>query len=63
MSKEDVQKLIILFSQFRDAVRQVSPKLYRSIEQRDDLYDAIIDALEDLEDELEEYEGEEEEEE
>lgn len=48
----------------RDMVREVAPaQLYRSIQHRDDLYLAIIEALEDLEDELEELEDKLEEEE
>jgi type III secretion protein W len=49
--------LIILLSLIRDAIREVSPhKVYRSLQHRDDLYLAIIEALEDLEDALEDYE-------
>ncbi len=63
---------IIVFSQMRDAIRQVSKdQIFRSLEHRDELFGAIIEALEDLEDEweeileaqeieAEEYEGEEE---
>ena len=41
----------------RDTVKEVSPtQLYRSLQHRDDLYLAIIEALEDLEDDLEELE-------
>ena len=56
---------IIAFSQFRDSIREVAmSKIYRSLQHRDDLLMAIIEALEDLEDELEELlEIEEEEEE
>lgn len=54
--------LIILLSIIRDAVREVAPnKVYRSLQHRDDLYLAIIEALEDLEDALEEMEEQEEE--
>jgi len=46
---------IIVFSQLRDAIRAVSlHKMYRSIEHRDELYNALLEALESLEDELEE---------
>ncbi len=55
---------IIVFSQIRDAVREVSVnQIYRSIQHRDELYMAIIEALEDLEDELEDFSDKEEEEE
>lgn len=45
---------IIVFSQLRDAIREVAVnQVYRSIQHRDELYMAILEALEDLEDELE----------
>ncbi len=52
--------LIILLNLIRDAIREVSPhKVYRSLQHRDDLYLAIIEALEDLEDALEDIEEQE----
>lgn len=56
---------IIVFSQLRDAIREVAmQQIYRSPEHRDEMFTAILEALEDLEDELEELlergEGEEE---
>lgn len=56
---ETISAKIILLSVMRDAVKQVSPKLYRSMQHRDDLYAAIIAALEELEDKLEELEEQE----
>ncbi|MBA3238552.1 MAG: hypothetical protein H0T62_09440 [Parachlamydiaceae bacterium] len=54
--KSVVTKIAIL-SRFRDAVRQVSlNKIFKTAQRRDELYMAIIEALEDLEDELEELE-------
>lgn len=48
----------------RDMVKEVAPtQLYRTLQHRDDLYLAIIEALEDLEDDLEDLEDELEEEE
>lgn len=48
---------IIVFSQLRDAIREVAKeRIYRSLQDRDKLYDAIIIALENLEDELQELE-------
>jgi type III secretion protein W len=48
---------IIVLSQLRDAIREVSVnQIYKSIQHRDDSYMALIEALEDLEDELEELE-------
>jgi type III secretion protein W len=55
---------IIAFSQIRDAIREVSVnQIYKSVQHRDELYMAIIEALEDLEDELEDLTDKEEEEE
>lgn len=46
---------IIALSQFRDAIREVAVnQIYRSLQHRDELYLAILEALEELEDELEE---------
>lgn len=46
---------IIIFSQMRDAIRQVSrEQIFRSLQHRDELYNSIIEALEELEDEWEE---------
>jgi type III secretion protein W len=54
---------IIVFSQLRDAIREVAlNQLYRSVQHRDELYNAIIEALENLEEELDEYREKEEEE-
>ena len=50
-----IQAKIIAFSQLRDAIREVAMnQIYRSVQHRDELYMALIEALEDLEDELEE---------
>lgn len=65
---------IIVFSQMRDGIREVAmAQIYKTLQHRDELYMAILEALEDLEDQLEdlaekeegekEEEGEEEEEE
>ncbi len=54
---ENIHLQIAVVNAMRDMVREVSPsQLYKSIQHRDDLYLAIIEALEDLEDELEEAE-------
>lgn len=43
-----------LLNAMRDMIREVSPNyLYRSLEHRDELYKAIIEAVEELEDTLE----------
>jgi type III secretion protein W len=52
---------IITFSQFRDAIREVAlGKVYKTVQHRDDLYLAILEALEDLEDEMENLQDKEE---
>ncbi len=52
---------IIVLSQIRDAVREVAlNQLYRNLQHRDELYGAILEALEQLEDELDELREQEE---
>lgn len=52
---------LILLQQYRDAIRQVAPRIYRSLQHRFDLLKVILEALEELEDELEEEEEKQEE--
>lgn len=54
MGLNDINVKIIVLQQMRDAVREVGSLLYKSIEHRNELHAAIIEALEELEDELEE---------
>lgn len=58
--KDELQKtqgLIILLSRMRDKVREVDlNKFFRSIEHRDEVFKALIEALESLEEKLEELE-------
>lgn len=52
---QTVKDKIALISQMRDAIRQVSLlHIYRSVQHRDEMFSAILEALSDLEDELEE---------
>ncbi|MBA3816793.1 MAG: hypothetical protein H0X29_09825 [Parachlamydiaceae bacterium] len=45
---------IIVFSQLRDGIREVAMmQIYKTLQHRDELYLAILEALEDLEDQLE----------
>lgn len=61
---QSIEEKIIVISVFRDAVREVAVnKIYRSIQHRDDLFNAIIEALEELEDQLDNALSKEEEEE
>ncbi len=63
-SLENVHLKIAALNVMRNMIREVSPgQLYRSLQHRDELYAALIEALEDLEDELDDlYEKTEEEE-
>jgi type III secretion protein W len=46
---------IIIFSQMRDAVREVAlQQFYRSLQHRDEIYKSILDCLEQLEEDLDE---------
>lgn len=49
---------IVILSRYRDAVREVAlNQIFETPQRRDELYMAIIEALEDLEDEYEEIEA------
>lgn len=56
---EELAAQVVIFMQFRDAIRQIAPKLFRSDDHRDELLEAILEALEELDDELEEQDDEE----
>jgi type III secretion protein W len=51
---EEVLAMVIIFTQMRDGVRQTSPKLFKSNQHRQDLLNAFIDAIEELDERLEE---------
>lgn len=57
---DDVITQIILFTQMRDGVRGVATRLYRDDQHRQEVLQAIIEALEELEDQLMEEEEEDE---
>jgi type III secretion protein W len=59
---EELLAQVIIFTQMRDGVRQVAPRLFKSDQHRQDLLNAFIDAIEELDERLEE-EGEKKEEE
>lgn len=50
---EEVLAKIIIFNQLRDALRNVSPKLFKSEQHRQDMLMTFIETLSELEDELE----------
>ncbi len=49
---------VIIFTQMRDGMRQVAPKLFKSDQHRQDLLNAYIDAIEELDERQEEEEEE-----
>lgn len=51
---------IILFTQMRDAVRGVAPKMFRTEQHRHDVLMSFIEAIEELDEQLEEEEEREE---
>ncbi|HSX04390.1 MAG TPA: type III secretion system gatekeeper subunit SctW, partial [Rhabdochlamydiaceae bacterium] len=53
---------IIIFTQMRDAIRGVAPKLFKSEQHRQDVLMSFLETLEELEEELEEKEEKEEDE-
>lgn len=55
---EEIIAQIIILTQMRDAIRNVSPRLYRNDKHKEDLLEAILEALEELEEEEEEEENE-----
>jgi type III secretion protein W len=55
LSEEAAAQLIIC-TQFRDALRQISPRYYRTPQHRDELFKTILDALEKIEDQMDEEE-------
>lgn len=58
--EQSVELQIIVFSRFRDDVRKVARDyIFRSVQHRDDVFNAIIEALEGLEDRLEVMEDQE----
>ena len=58
ISDEELAQIII-FTQYRDGIRAVSPRLFKSEKQRQDILLALLDTLSELEDMLDEDEEEE----
>ncbi len=56
---DEVLAQVIIFTQMRDGIRQTAPKLFKSDQHRQDLLNAFIDAIEELDERLEEGEEEE----
>ena len=49
---EEIAAQVIVFSQYRDSLRHLSPKLFKSERHRQEILMALMEALSDLEDEL-----------
>ncbi len=60
---EEILAQIIIFTQYRDAMRGVSPRLFKSDKHRQDLLLSLIETISELDDILEEEEEEDEDEE
>ena len=58
---EELLAQVIILTQMRDGLRQVAPRLFKSDQHRQDLLNAFIDAIEELDEQLEEEEEEEDE--
>ncbi len=58
--EEEVAAQIVVYTQMRDALRQVAPRYFRDLRHREEQLKAYIDAIESLEDKLEEEEEKEE---
>lgn len=55
LSQEAAAQLVV-FTQYRDALRQIAPRYFRNLIHRDELTKALLELLDDLEEELEEDE-------
>lgn len=54
--QEELAAQMIIYSQMRDAIKQVAPKYFRTPRHREEVFKAFIDAIERIEDLLEEEE-------
>lgn len=60
--QRDLLALILIISQFREAIRGVSPRIYRDMKHKEELLESLIKSLEELEEDLEEENEEDEDE-
>lgn len=56
---EETLAQIIVYTQMRDALKQVTPRFFKNQKHREDLFETFLKTLEDLEEKLEEEEEEE----
>ena len=59
---EELLGQIIIYTQMRDAVRHIAPRLFKSDQHRQDVLSTLMDTIEELDDQIEEEEEKEEEE-
>ena len=57
---EEIAAQIIIYTQMRDAIKQVAPRYYRNFQHREELIKTFVDTIDKLEDSLEDSEKEEE---
>lgn len=55
---EELAAQMVIYSQMRDAIKQVAPKYFRDRRHKDEILQAFIDTIEELEDQMEEEEEE-----
>jgi type III secretion protein W len=60
--EDELLAQIIVLTQMKDGIRQISPRLYRSEQHKQDILAAFLETLEDLEEQLDEDEDEDEDE-
>ena len=56
---DEAAAMMIIYVQYRDAIRQVAPRLFRDEKHRQDMLTCFIETLEEIDEELEEEEEEE----
>ncbi len=55
---DEAAAMMIIYVQYRDAIRQVAPRLFRDEKHRQDMLTCFIETLEEIDEELEEEEEE-----
>lgn len=53
---EELAAQLIIYTQMRDALKQIAPRYFRNLQHREELTKVLLDTLEEIEDELEEEE-------
>ena len=55
-TSEETAAQMIIYSQMRDAIKQVAPKYFRNQRHKDEIFKAFVDTIDHLEDKMEEEE-------